>query len=505
MADANVQRDMVKDYRELLNQSVDWVWRSTPQGEFTYLSPSIKTMTGFAPEELLHRPFSSYGPVLFTDKSIKLITQSLKKRSTGEFGNDPIRFDLVYKRKDGSEFVGEMCSSPVLDSHGEIIAIQGTTRDMTAQRLLVKELRGSIELFSIFFHSNDNPCCMTDPLTGLIIYANDAWLSRFDCSLDELTDNTLSTLGVFDETTSTTLVDIIGKVKANDNSIQGNIFLTTKTGEVEVCNVTSFCVDIAGVERIFTSIIDKTDNERIESELLKVAGLESVNTLADGVAHELKNLVAGVLGNLKLAEKADSIELKDEYVDKTSVAAASLSDLTDRIIELCEAKDSSLQLTDVGKLLGKCVPLPLHGTRVTHKIEIDDNLWQVNTNPGQIKQLVNNLVINAQQAMPDGGEITASAKNFHCAADNPLGLRPGRYIKVSIADQGIGFSEEVEHKLFDAFFTTKNKARGLGLTSSKSIIEKCQGCIETSSTPGVGTTMSFYLPTDSDGVSLEIV
>lgn len=505
MSEPNVQRDIMKAYRDLLNQSVDWVWRSTPEGVFTYLSPSLKAMTGFEPGELLGRSFESYAHLLLTDKSIEIITESLKKRKAGGFGNGTRRFELVYKRKDGSEFVGEMCSAPMLNSRGERIAIQGTTRDITAQRLLVDELRNSIELFSIFFHSNDNPCCMTDPITGVIIYANSAWLDRFGCSLDKITGIVLASLGIFEEAGKAALVDIIGKVKANNNAIRGKIYLTTRVGEVQACNVTSFSVEISGVERVFTAIIDNTDNERIENELLKVAKLESINALAGDVAHELRNLLTGVVGNLSLARKADSKNESDEYLGKTEEAAAHLGELMGKLVAFAEIEGSKFELTDMGKLLSNSVPIPLRGSQVTHGISVAKDLWQVHINQKQIIQVINNLVINAQQAMPGGGNIKVIAENSHCESDTCLNLNTGRYIKVSIADHGSGFTEQIAGSIFDTFFTTKKNVSGLGLTSSKSIIEKHKGCIEASSTPGVGTTISFYLPVGSDRVSLEIV
>ncbi|GEM_PF-2827778 len=179
--------------------------------------------------------------------------------------------------------------------------------------------------------------------------------------------------------------------------------------------------------------------------------------------------------------------------------------MTQKLIAFSEKESSKFELTDMGKLLSGSVPLPLRGSQVTHGISAATDLWQVNINPEQIVQVINNLVINAQQAMPGGGSIKVIAENFYCELDNRLNLREGRYIKVSICDHGSGFTKAIEGSIFDAFFTTKKNSSGLGLTSSKSIIEKHKGCIEASSTPDVGTVLSFYLPVGSDRVSLEIV
>lgn len=499
-------QDITEGYfHDLLNTSVDWVWRATPEAVFTYLSPSLTSMTGFEQEDLIGKSFNDYAPLLLTEQSIELVIESLGKRNTGEFGNAVRRFELVFKRKDGSEFIGEMCSAPVLNSKGEMIAIQGTTRDMTAQKLLVDELRNSIELFSTFFHSNNNPCCMTDLATGMIMYANSSWLSNFNCSLEDIVGCTLSNLGLFGDAGQAELEDIIERVRKSSNPIQSDVNLLTKYGEEQRCSVTSFSVDIAGVQRAFTSIVDNTNNAKIEIELLKISKLESVNTLVADIAHELSNQLAGFMANLKLAKTAESRGECDKHLEKAELAAAWFSDSTQELLNLTEIKGSKAEYTDLEELLRNSVSLSLHGSRVTYKINADANLWHVNIKHEQIGQVISNLVINAQQAMPNGGCVTVTAQNIVNETDADLPVKPGRYVKVSIADMGIGFSKEIESKIFDSFITGKEKSNGLGLASAKSIIEKHKGHIEVTSTTNFGSTFSFYLPADSNKPSLEVV
>ena len=501
----DLQGTTIDLFHDVLNSSIDWVWRATPEGEFTYLSPSLKTMTGFEPEELLGLPFEEYAPLLFSEESIELIVESLRTRKEGGFGNDTRRFELVYKRKDGSEFVGEMCSGPLLNSSGERIGLQGTTRDMTAHRLLVDELRNSIELFSTFFHSNDNPCCMTDLQTGVVIYANSAWLDDFDCSLNEIVGCTLSNLGIFGKTSQDELAKIISGVEESKNPTTNKMHLFTKAGEEKPCSVTSFSVEISGVKRVFTSIIDESDDERVEAELQKVAQLESASTLVAGIAHDINNVLSGVVGNLGLARGAASQSASEEYLDKTEAAASWLRSLTEQLLSFSKSEESRVECTDMGELLRKSVPLSLYGSPVIFEIDVTPDLWQVNVVPVQISQVINNLIINARQAMPKGGNITVCAQNFHPGPDTKLALKSGRYIKVSIADQGAGISTEIEEEIFSAFITSKKDGSGLGLTSSRSIIEKHKGHIEVTHNSSLGAEISFYLPAGSEGVGLEVV
>lgn len=489
-------------FHDVLNKSADWVWRATPDAIFTYLSPSMKDLTGFEPEELIGKPFVEYAPLLLTEKSIQQVIDSLSKRRNGDFGNDVIRYDLVFKRKDGTEFVGKMCSSSVLNAKGEMVGIQGTTRDTTAQKLLVDELTHSIELFSTFFHDNNNPCCMTDVATGVVMYANASWLNNFDCSLDDIVGCTLSNLGLFE---GAGLGDIIERVKASEDLIQSDITLQTKTGEEQFCRVTSFGVDIAGVERVFTSIVDNTNNLRIEEELSKLARFENVNSLVTDLALKLNNQLTGFTAAMNQIKTDKSDLTIDDYIGKTEYAARWLNDFAQELLALTKTKSFKTEFTDLEELLRQTVSLCLHTSQVNYKIIADPDLWHVNIVPEQIKEAINNLIINAKQAMPDGGSIVVTAKNIHSEDSVELSLKPGRYIEVSIADKGIGISDDIDEQIFDAFFSTREDGDGLGLTSARSIIEKHKGQIRRASTSGSGTTFNFYLPADSDKLSLKVI
>lgn len=219
---------------DLLNQSVDLIWRATPQGEFTFFSPSLKAMTGFEPEELLHKPFAEYAPLFLTEESIKLTVESLKNRNMGKFGNEPLKFDLVYKRKDGSEYIGEMRSAPILNSEGEIIGIQGTTRDVTEQRLVVKDLEKSRELLLVFFQLSNDPCCITERKSGAIIDVNPVWQATFGWTRDAAIGKRLVDLNILTRQNQIDIDKSLGEVSENGTTIEYKVTMYTKTGEERV-------------------------------------------------------------------------------------------------------------------------------------------------------------------------------------------------------------------------------------------------------------------------------
>ena len=142
----------------------------------------------------------------------------------------------------------------------------------------------------------------------------------------------------------------------------------------------------------------------------------------------------------------------------------------------------------------------LRGSKSICEFSISEDLWPVEVDIGQISQVINNIVINANQAMPEGGTIQVAAENLIIDDRQSLSLKPGRYIRISISDQGIGISEKYTSKIFDPYFTTKQEGSGLGLATTFSIIKKHDGHITVESQPGVGTTFQIYLPASDKAV-----
>jgi len=245
---------------------------------------------------------------------------------------------------------------------------------------------------------------------------------------------------------------------------------------------------------------DITERRRLEEELLKIQKLESVGILAGGIAHDLNNLLTGVLGNISLARMYEDPAEKDRRLAEAEKASMQIRDLTQQLLTFSRGGAPILRTADMGKLLRDSASFALRGSNVGSEFSISDDLWPVEVDAGQINQVISNLVINAQQAMPAGGIVRVSAENITMGAESGLPLEPGVYIKVSVEDQGVGISEEYLQRIFDPFFSTKQAGRGLGLATSYSIIQRHNGYITVESQLGVGTTFHIYLPASPDGV-----
>ncbi len=245
---------------------------------------------------------------------------------------------------------------------------------------------------------------------------------------------------------------------------------------------------------IITSI-DLTEHKTLVRELLKIEKLDSIGVLAGGIAHDFNNLLAAILGNLYLAKKYTS-ESDKVFARLTDIGKAALQarDLTMQLLTFSKGGAPIRETAPIAELIESSTSFALRGSNVKCEHFLPDNLWPVEVDSGQFSQVIHNLVINADQAMPDGGVITIRAQNCVVSAKDMLPLKEGRYIKLSIEDQGAGIPSEHLEKIFDPFFSTKEKGSGLGLAAAYSIIKNHDGLISVDSRPGTGTTMYIFLP-----------
>jgi len=230
-----------------------------------------------------------------------------------------------------------------------------------------------------------------------------------------------------------------------------------------------------------------------------VEKLESVGLLAGGIAHDFNNILTSILGNISLAsmEAAPGSELQNslEQAEKASLRAKAL---TVQLLTFSKGGAPVLKLASLTELLKDTAGFALSGSKVKCRFSIPVDLWHAEIDAGQVSQVIHNLVINAQQAMPTGGSIEIRAENIALSEMQSLGrglpLKSGDYIRVAVADHGTGIPRDHLEKIFDPFFTTKQKGNGMGLAISFSIARQHGGHISVESELGAGSTFYIYLP-----------
>ena len=282
-----------------------------------------------------------------------------------------------------------------------------------------------------------------------------------------------------------------------------NSLLVSRTGEEKIVNdIAAPILDsssrIVGVVLVFTDI---TEDRRIDEEIQKAQRLESIGLLAGGIAHDFNNFLTIILGNISLAKKYFG-ETDDLYRLLSSAEKATLRsrDLTRQLLTFSKGGTPMKHIASINEVIDEPVRFAMAGSSIKCDIQVPDDLWPVEIDTGQMDQVIQNLIINATQAMPEGGSIRIRGENQILPADNPLCMPGGKYVRVQVEDEGKGIEPALLNKIFDPYFTTKNKGSGLGLTTAYSIVKQHEGFLFVDSEVERGSVFTIYLPASRETV-----
>jgi len=249
---------------------------------------------------------------------------------------------------------------------------------------------------------------------------------------------------------------------------------------------------VIGVVLVFQ---DVTVKRQTEAELLKMDKLTSLGILAGGIAHDFNNILTGVLGNLSLAMLFSPREGEIfRRLAESEQATLRARDLVQQLLTFAKGGAPIKEVASLEDIIRESATFACRGSQVRCDFFLPTDLWPAEVDPGQISQVIQNLTINANQAMPTGGTITISLENVVLRRNRALPLPPGKYLNISVTDTGIGIPPDYLTKIFDPYFSTKQKGSGLGLATAYSIIKNHGGYMTVESTLGKGTTFFVYLP-----------
>lgn len=266
-----------------------------------------------------------------------------------------------------------------------------------------------------------------------------------------------------------------------------------ENGEISWTLVSAAPLNLPGISCV-VSTTDITQLKLMETQLLRTQKLESLGVLAGGIAHDFNNLMGGIYGLIDLANEEPNSKIVSNYLIRALATIDRARDLTAQLLTFATGGAPVQTLTSLNSFLQDTAQITLSRLGLRCKFEIGADLLPCNIDKIQIGQVINNIITNAKEAMPDAGSIEITAQNVTLGNNDHCILTAGSYVKLSIKDSGMGIPEKTKPRIFDPFFTTKEKSHGLGLPTSYSIINRHGGAIDVESNVGKGSTFHLYLP-----------
>ncbi len=474
----------------LLESAAQAVVTVDTEGKIVLVNAKTEEMFGYGRAELLGQPLEILLPE-------KLRTTHTAHR-TGYFTNPRVRpmgigFDLVGRRKDGSQFPIEVSLSSV-HTNGERLAVSLIT-DITQRKQAEELLRRANETLEVVIQASPLAIWAAD-LAGNVTLWNEAAERMFGWTSQEVLGKLVPAIAEED------LKDLLETARAGEGHRCVERVRVNKDGSRLYTNVWTSPLKASdgSVRGVLAVVADVSEHKQLESQLRQSQKMEAIGRLAGGVAHDFNNLLTVITGysDLILAslKPANPLRRDVEEIHKAGERAARLTNqllaFSRRQVIQPRTLDLNLVIGDMQQMLRRTIG---ENCELSALLE-PSGVW-VNADPGQIEQVIVNLVLNARDAMPRGGRITIETANVELDDEygrTHLGVRPGSYVMLAVSDQGQGMDEQTRSRIFEPFFTTKQTGTGLGLATVYGILKQNGGDIWVYSEPGFGSTFKIYLP-----------
>lgn len=470
--------------------------------KWVYANPAALKLSEYEENELLNMNFWELVHPLDKD----LVIEIGKRRERGEKVANDYEFRIISKT--GKIKWVHLYGSSII-YNGKPAAIISVL-DITDRKNMQETLEEEKEKLQITLQSIVDGVIATDKDGKIIIINKSAQNLTGYKEFEAIGKKYIEIFNIFDERGNKLLINPIEIVLDTGTSYEFPNYLTliSKDGTSRIISSSAAPIkdtsgNILGVVLVFN---DMTEKMKLMEHVQNAQKLESIGLIAAGIAHDFNNLLVGIYSNIDLAiqhlNDEKTLELLKNSIDSIQRAKS----LTNQLLTFSKGGEPVKKLQAIAPLLKNVTQFTISGSKVKAELDIDENLYNAEFDYNQISQVIENIIINAIQAMNGVGIIKIIAKNvtFDSEIKYPLKdtktILKGDYIKISISDNGTGISKQIFSKIFDPFFTTKENGNGLGLSICYSIITKHQGIIEVESEEGKGTTFHIYLPAKKENI-----
>lgn len=489
-----VERQLLKDeeiLRYITENSMNLYFIHNLQGEFTYLSPQIKNILGYEPEEILSEKTKftdllSDNPLNY--RAIESTQNAILDKRT------QVSYDVEVFNKQRDKIWLTITKSPLFINNN-FVGMVGSASDITERKKMDMKLIESEKKYRTLFHSINDAVFIHD-MNGKFLEVNEIAIKRYDYSLEEYLKMSIKEL-------DSPKFYALFKNRINELLIKGETILEsehiTKFGKRIPVEVNARIITYESkpaVLSIARDISERKEHEMkmilYEKQQIQSQRLESIAILAAGIAHEFNNKLTILQGNIDYLEICPENE-KKEVFEELRTEGLNAKNLIQQLITFSEGGAPIKESRDINQIVESSAKFILSGSKSQCRFKFEgSNTAKVDLD--QLNQVLNNIITNADQSMKNGGLIDIYVKTIEIHEDDLLNLVPGRYVKISIKDQGEGIKPEYYDKIFNLYFTTKENGTGLGLPIAYSIIKRHGGLITFESEENIGTTFHIFLP-----------
>lgn len=379
--------------------------------------------------------------------------------------------------------------------------IEERRRREKALRASDEKLRKSEEKLRKVVHNAPVWVMLSTLDEGRLLEVNEASLKMIGFKREEAIGRTIKELGIWDDPEDLKRFVTMLRERGSVRDFEGK--LRAKTGNVVEAVINAELIELEGEEVVISLIQDMTEHNRLEEEFRQAQKMEAIGTLAGGVAHDFNNLLTTIIGNAYLA----SSDLPEgdpllEYIEDMKKAGEKAKGLTRQLLAFSRKETRMPRVLDLNETVQDMEKMLRRLVREDIELQFvpGPDLWDVYIDETQIYQVIMNLVVNARDAMPEGGTLTIETANVELDRayfrSHGIENEPVPYVMLAVTDTGVGMDEEVRERIFEPFFTTKERdtGTGLGLSTVYGIVSQNKGYIWCYSEPGQGTTMKVYFP-----------